>query len=301
MLAWAARAGPAAPTTAATQIGVAAQPRRSARAGAPASCRSAWSSRRRERRRRRARRRGRGRRACSSTRDRAVGETTAGGETELVAGDARRSRRSSAACASGSRAEAFFQTNTEMAERLYGVAAEYAGAAGLGARLRPVLRDRHDRPVAGAARRRGLGPGDRRGGGRRRDRQRPRQRDRQRAASSPATCASALRELVEKAGRPDVVVVDPPRAGLSQKVVRRDHRGRAEAHRLRLVQPDDAGAQRRAARRGRLRAAQRAPGRHVPADAAHRVRRAAGARLVSLPQRGARRRGPSGRRGSGRP
>ncbi|MDX6717132.1 MAG: rRNA (uracil1939-C5)-methyltransferase, partial [Baekduia sp.] len=31
----------------------------------------------------------------------------------------------------------------------------------------------------------------------------------------------ALRELVEKAGRPDVVVVDPPRAGLSQKVVRR--------------------------------------------------------------------------------
>ena len=31
----------------------------------------------------------------------------------------------------------------------------------------------------------------------------------------------ALRELVEKAGRPDVIVVDPPRAGLSQKVVRR--------------------------------------------------------------------------------
>jgi len=31
----------------------------------------------------------------------------------------------------------------------------------------------------------------------------------------------ALRELVEKAKRPDVLVVDPPRAGLSQKVVRR--------------------------------------------------------------------------------
>jgi len=31
----------------------------------------------------------------------------------------------------------------------------------------------------------------------------------------------ALRELVAKAGRPDVLVVDPPRAGLSQKVVRR--------------------------------------------------------------------------------
>jgi 23S rRNA (uracil1939-C5)-methyltransferase len=32
---------------------------------------------------------------------------------------------------------------------------------------------------------------------------------------------TAMRPLVEQAGRPDVVVVDPPRAGLSQKVVRR--------------------------------------------------------------------------------
>jgi 23S rRNA (uracil1939-C5)-methyltransferase len=31
----------------------------------------------------------------------------------------------------------------------------------------------------------------------------------------------ALRPLVEEARRPDVVVVDPPRAGLSQKIVRR--------------------------------------------------------------------------------
>jgi 23S rRNA (uracil1939-C5)-methyltransferase len=31
----------------------------------------------------------------------------------------------------------------------------------------------------------------------------------------------ALRDLAERAKRPDVVVVDPPRAGLSQKVVRR--------------------------------------------------------------------------------
>src|SRR5207248_188673 len=31
----------------------------------------------------------------------------------------------------------------------------------------------------------------------------------------------ALRELVGRAGRPDVAIVDPPRAGLSQKVVRR--------------------------------------------------------------------------------
>src|SRR3989337_2299513 len=31
----------------------------------------------------------------------------------------------------------------------------------------------------------------------------------------------AMRELVERAGRPDVAVIDPPRSGLSQKVVRR--------------------------------------------------------------------------------
>ena len=32
---------------------------------------------------------------------------------------------------------------------------------------------------------------------------------------------TAMRPLLDEAGRPDVVVVDPPRAGLSQKVVRR--------------------------------------------------------------------------------
>jgi 23S rRNA (uracil1939-C5)-methyltransferase len=31
----------------------------------------------------------------------------------------------------------------------------------------------------------------------------------------------AMRELVQEAGRPDTVIVDPPRSGLSQKVVRR--------------------------------------------------------------------------------
>ena len=66
----------------------------------------------------------------------------------------------------------------------------------------------------------------------------------------------ALRELVERAGRPDVLVVDPPRAGLSQKIVRRIIEAAPEADRLRVVQPDDARAQRRAAGRGRLRADQ---------------------------------------------
>ena len=31
----------------------------------------------------------------------------------------------------------------------------------------------------------------------------------------------AMRDLVEEAGKPDVCVIDPPRAGLSQKIVRR--------------------------------------------------------------------------------
>ena len=31
----------------------------------------------------------------------------------------------------------------------------------------------------------------------------------------------ALRELVEREGQPDLAVIDPPRAGLSQKIVRR--------------------------------------------------------------------------------
>ena len=40
---------------------------------------------------------------------------------------------------------AFFQTNTEMAERLYGIATEAAGLSGQRARLRPLLRHRHPR------------------------------------------------------------------------------------------------------------------------------------------------------------
>ena len=85
----------------------------------------------------------------------------------------------------------------------------------------------------------------------------------------------AMRELVEQAGRPDVAVIDPPRAGLSQKVVRRI----VEAAPKRIVyvscNPTTLAPERRPARRGRLRAQARAPRRPVPADAAHRVRRAA--------------------------
>ena len=84
------------------------------------------------------------------------------------------------------------------------------------------------------------------------------------------------RPLIERAGRPDVVVLDPPRAGLSKKVIRRVIECGAPANRLRLLQPDDAGPERLAAHRRRLYAPAREAGRHVSADPAHRVRGPAG-------------------------
>ena len=63
---------------------------------------------------------------------------------------------------------------------------------------------------------------------------------------------TGVRPLIEEAGKPDVVVIDPPRAGpLAEDRPPRD-RVRGEADRLRLLQPDDAGPERRPARRGRL-------------------------------------------------
>ncbi len=63
------------------------------------------------------------------TRTRSLAETTAGGETELVWGDAELPERLGELDLRIS-AEAFFQTNTEMAELLYGIAAEYAALEG---------------------------------------------------------------------------------------------------------------------------------------------------------------------------
>jgi 23S rRNA (uracil1939-C5)-methyltransferase len=115
---------------------------------------------------------------------------------------------------------AFFQTNTEMAERLYAVVREYARLTGterlfdlycgigtIGLVLAAAAGEvwgveTVPEAVADAeenARRNGIAnarfvPGDARG---------------------------AIRPLLERAGPPDVVVVDPPRAGLSKKLVRR--------------------------------------------------------------------------------
>ena len=91
-----------------------------------------------------------------------------------------------------------------------------------GDRLRPLLRHRHDRrsPLAAQGAHR-VGDRDLRGGGRLRDRERDAERRhehrvlrRQRRPGAARSCASAP-------GEPDVVIVDPPRAGLAGKGLRR--------------------------------------------------------------------------------
>jgi 23S rRNA (uracil1939-C5)-methyltransferase len=115
---------------------------------------------------------------------------------------------------------AFFQTNTEMAERLYAVAAEYAGLSGRervfdlfcgigtigltmaaqagevwGLEIVPEAITDAERN----ARRNKIGN----------------------IHFLAANARTGVRPLLVQAGKPDVVVIDPPRAGLSQKIVRR--------------------------------------------------------------------------------
>ena len=83
-------------------------------------------------------------------------------------------------------------------------------------------------------------------------------------------------------GAPDVAVVDPPRAGLSGKALRRLARLEAPRHRLRLVQPDDAGRRTSRSCSGvGLPPRARAAGGHVPAHAARRGGGAAHPELLS--------------------
>jgi 23S rRNA (uracil1939-C5)-methyltransferase len=117
-------------------------------------------------------------------------------------------------------ATAFLQTNTETAELLYGVAREYAGLAGderlydlfcgvgtIGLSMAgdagevwgvEIVADaiadaEHNAELNGI----------------------------ENARFVAADARLGIRPLVEEAGKPDVVVIDPPRAGLSAKIVRR--------------------------------------------------------------------------------
>jgi 23S rRNA (uracil1939-C5)-methyltransferase len=115
---------------------------------------------------------------------------------------------------------AFFQTNTEMAERLYGFAADLAGLTGtervydlfcgigtLGLSMAKGASEIWGIDIVGEAivdaeenaRLNEIGNAQFRAGDARKE----------------------IRPLLEEAGKPDLVVVDPPRAGLSKKIVRR--------------------------------------------------------------------------------
>jgi 23S rRNA (uracil1939-C5)-methyltransferase len=153
------------------------------------------------------------------TRSDSLAETTAGGRTELVWGAGELRERLGELDLRIS-AEAFFQTNTEMAERLYEVIAEYAGLQGwervydlysgigtialtLAPRAGEVwgieLVEQAVADAIAAARRNEITS----------------------VRFFAGDVRRALPELLAQAGRPDVVVVDPPRAGLSKSVVRR--------------------------------------------------------------------------------
>jgi 23S rRNA (uracil1939-C5)-methyltransferase len=153
------------------------------------------------------------------TRQDQLGETVQGGETTLISGTPQL-REQIGGLEFLISPEAFFQTNTEMAEQLYGLAAEFAQLRGhervfdlycgigtiglsLAARAREVVGvEIVEAAVADAI-------------------ENARINDVVNARFYAGDIRLAMRDLVEEAGRPDVAVVDPPRAGLSQKVVRR--------------------------------------------------------------------------------
>jgi 23S rRNA (uracil1939-C5)-methyltransferase len=153
------------------------------------------------------------------TRTAGLGESTRGGETVLLSGAPQMHERLGDLDFLIS-PEAFFQTNTEMAEVLYGVAAERAGLRGhervfdlycgigtiglsLAARAREVAGvEIVEEAVADAI-------------------ENARLNEITNASFYAGDIRLAMRDLVEQEGRPDVCVIDPPRAGLSAKVVRR--------------------------------------------------------------------------------
>ena len=116
---------------------------------------------------------------------------------------------------------AFFQTNTEMAERLCELARRCGRPPRHGARLRLLLRHRDDRHLPRQAGRRGVGRRDRPRGDLRRRAQREGATGSRNARFIAENVRLGVRPLLEQAGKPDVVIVDPPRAGLSKKIVRR--------------------------------------------------------------------------------
>jgi 23S rRNA (uracil1939-C5)-methyltransferase len=148
-----------------------------------------------------------------------LGESTQGGKLQLLGGNHQLEDRLGDLRFLIS-PEAFFQTNTEMAEVLYGIAVEYAdlhgtevvydlfcGIGTIALTLAPRAREVHgleliEPAIQDAA-------------------ENAKVNEIENADFYSGDVRTSLRDLVDEAGKPDVVVVDPPRAGLSQKVVRR--------------------------------------------------------------------------------
>jgi 23S rRNA (uracil1939-C5)-methyltransferase len=153
------------------------------------------------------------------TRQDSVAETTQGGETELLSGSERFEEVLGGMRFSIS-AEAFFQTNTEMAERLYEIAVDYvqpggfervydlySGIGTIALTIAPRVAEVWGLEIVPEAVANAINNA--------------RANEVDNARFFAGDVRLALRELNEKAGRPDVLIVDPPRAGLSQKIVRR--------------------------------------------------------------------------------
>ncbi|HWF73440.1 MAG TPA: 23S rRNA (uracil(1939)-C(5))-methyltransferase RlmD [Solirubrobacteraceae bacterium] len=153
------------------------------------------------------------------TRTDSVGETTAGGDTDLISG-AHYLDEEIGGLRVRISPEAFFQTNTEMAERLYAIAVEraqltgfervydlFCGIGTIGLLMAPRAAELWGLEVVPGAVADAISNA--------------RRNEIEGAHFFAGDVRLALRDLVERAGRPDVLVVDPPRAGLSQKVVRR--------------------------------------------------------------------------------
>jgi 23S rRNA (uracil1939-C5)-methyltransferase len=148
-----------------------------------------------------------------------LGETTQGGETELVSGAEKLEEELGGMHVLIS-PDAFFQTNTEMAEQLYALAIEFAqlrgfervydlycGIGTIGLLMAPRAAEVWGLEIVEAAIADAI--------------ENARANEVDNAHFFAGDVRLALRELVERAGTPEVLVVDPPRAGLSQKIVRR--------------------------------------------------------------------------------
>jgi 23S rRNA (uracil1939-C5)-methyltransferase len=150
----------------------------------------------------------------------ALAETSQGGDTELVAGSAQIAEEI-CGLRIGISPDAFFQTNTEMAERLYGLVAQsaelhgwervfdlFCGTGTIGLSLAGRAGTVHGLEIVPQAVADAIANASENQIGN--------------ARFYAGDVRLALRELTQLAGgRPDLLIVDPPRAGLSQKIVRR--------------------------------------------------------------------------------